>query len=133
MAIYCIQAGHKEKVASLRGWLGPWTGFLEKWSQHWTSWNSRRFEQYSQSYGLIFGWSCVEPELGCDDPYGSFLWLLVPVEEGFVLSRIICWDFTVWTLESVRRGVQIFHRLDFLLKYTQLIRARFILNWVYES
>ena len=28
-------------------------------------------EQCSQTYNLISGWSCVEPGVGLDDPYGS--------------------------------------------------------------
>lgn len=27
---------------------------------------------HSQVHGLIFGWSCVQPEVGLSDCYGSF-------------------------------------------------------------
>ena len=34
--------------------------------------------QCSQMYGLMFGWSSVEPGVGLDDPYGSLpTWIIL--------------------------------------------------------
>lgn len=38
-------------------------------------------EQFSQTYGLIFGWSYMEPRVGLNDSYG-------PLNSGY--SVILC-------------------------------------------
>jgi len=55
-----------------RGWSGPGTGSPGQWSQPHVVGVQEVSEQFSQTYTLIFGWSCVHPGVELSDPYGSF-------------------------------------------------------------
>ena len=49
---------------------GHGTGCPGQWSWHRADGVQEAPGQSSQTYGLIFGWSCMEP-VGVNDPYGS--------------------------------------------------------------
>jgi len=62
--------GYEEKVFHW-GWSGTGTDLPGQQSRCQNAGVQEACGQCSQTYGLIFGWSCVEPGVGLSDPCGS--------------------------------------------------------------
>lgn len=61
------QAGSQEKVL-LQRIVQSWNRLPGAVVTATSCWSSGRLGQCSQKYGLIFGWCCVEPGIGLNDP-----------------------------------------------------------------
>jgi len=75
---------------------GHGAGCPGQWSRPQAARVQAAFRQCSQKYGLIFGWSCVEPGVEADDPYGS-----LPIRVTY--DSTILWLPLVLSLSTTER------------------------------